>query len=322
MPEPLSPLILVPSPKVVSIEEWRQAAPRAPALIGRTPMVDDDGTGEYGTVLNNAWKQEFYNQIDAALTSNYNNALAAAVADPNLNLNVLVQQTPTGTVNDWTVAGRTRNTVVIWDGAADGQINGIVGGVKGDRLTFLNYSSSSKVLRFGHQQTGSAVGGRISNVATSAPTPIASFGGWATYFHNGTGWFLIGHDQGPWITPIYNAADYAAAATTWTVEAGDINTCCYLLRGRTLHFHFHINTTSVGAATTILYRSVPGGFTPTKLMVVPIIVSNVNVAAFGYAFVNPASGAIVQFVNSAGAGSWAAQTNGANVLGELALEVN
>ena len=34
--------------------------------ITRTPMVDDDGTGTTGTVINNAWKQELYNQIDAA----------------------------------------------------------------------------------------------------------------------------------------------------------------------------------------------------------------------------------------------------------------
>ena len=34
--------------------------------ITRTPMVDDDGSGTTGTVLNNAWKQELYNQIDAA----------------------------------------------------------------------------------------------------------------------------------------------------------------------------------------------------------------------------------------------------------------
>ena len=34
--------------------------------ITRTPMVDDDGTGTTGTVINNAWKQQFYDQIDAA----------------------------------------------------------------------------------------------------------------------------------------------------------------------------------------------------------------------------------------------------------------
>lgn len=35
--------------------------------ITRTALVDDDGSGTTGTVLNNAVKQELYNQIDAAL---------------------------------------------------------------------------------------------------------------------------------------------------------------------------------------------------------------------------------------------------------------
>jgi len=33
--------------------------------ITRTIMVDDDGSGLTGTIINNAWKQELYNQIDA-----------------------------------------------------------------------------------------------------------------------------------------------------------------------------------------------------------------------------------------------------------------
>jgi len=33
--------------------------------ITRTPIVDDDGTGTTGTVIDNAWKTELYNQIDA-----------------------------------------------------------------------------------------------------------------------------------------------------------------------------------------------------------------------------------------------------------------
>jgi len=32
--------------------------------IARTPMIDDDGSGTTGTIINNAWKQELYNQID------------------------------------------------------------------------------------------------------------------------------------------------------------------------------------------------------------------------------------------------------------------
>ena len=35
--------------------------------ITRTPIVDDDGSGQTGTVLDNAWKQELYDQIDGVL---------------------------------------------------------------------------------------------------------------------------------------------------------------------------------------------------------------------------------------------------------------
>jgi len=35
--------------------------------ITRTPIVDDDGSGTTGTVIDNAWKQEFYNQIDSVI---------------------------------------------------------------------------------------------------------------------------------------------------------------------------------------------------------------------------------------------------------------
>jgi hypothetical protein len=32
--------------------------------ITRTNMIDDDGSGTTGTILNNAWKQELYGQVD------------------------------------------------------------------------------------------------------------------------------------------------------------------------------------------------------------------------------------------------------------------
>src|SRR5262245_19773125 len=37
--------------------------------ITRTPIIDDSGSGQDGTVLDNAWKQQFYDQIDAALAT-------------------------------------------------------------------------------------------------------------------------------------------------------------------------------------------------------------------------------------------------------------
>ena len=35
--------------------------------ITRTPIIDDSGGGTDGTVIDNAWKQELYDQIDALL---------------------------------------------------------------------------------------------------------------------------------------------------------------------------------------------------------------------------------------------------------------
>ena len=61
--------------------------------ITRTPIVDDDGTGTTGTVLDNAWKQELYGQIDGALgkiaapyvISNYLRYTLTAPSYPSLN---------------------------------------------------------------------------------------------------------------------------------------------------------------------------------------------------------------------------------------------
>jgi hypothetical protein len=35
--------------------------------ITRTAIIDDDGSGKTGTVIDNAWKQELYNQIDGVV---------------------------------------------------------------------------------------------------------------------------------------------------------------------------------------------------------------------------------------------------------------
>ena len=50
--------------------------------ITRTPMVDDDGSGTTGTVINNAWKTELYNQIDAAIGGGWPGGVAGQVPFP------------------------------------------------------------------------------------------------------------------------------------------------------------------------------------------------------------------------------------------------
>ena len=50
------------------------------ATIQRTPMIDDDGTGTTGTVINAAWKSELYDQIDAAIAAGGGVKLYASVS--------------------------------------------------------------------------------------------------------------------------------------------------------------------------------------------------------------------------------------------------
>jgi hypothetical protein len=53
--------------------------------------------------------------------------------------------------------------------------------------------------------------------------------------------------QGHWVDVPYNAANYAASAGAWTVEAADAALNRYTLIGTTMHFAFSINTTTVTA---------------------------------------------------------------------------
>ena len=63
--------------------------------ITRTPMVDDDGSGLTGTIINNAWKQEFYNQIDAVTAGAwqlYTPAWVGSASNPTIGNGILQGQ--------------------------------------------------------------------------------------------------------------------------------------------------------------------------------------------------------------------------------------
>jgi hypothetical protein len=79
--------------------------------ITRTAMQDDDGSGTTGTILNNAWKQELYGQIDGV-------AAAPWIAEPYVASDYLTSGGGTwvpgaiGTLNaGYCVIGRT----LFWD---------------------------------------------------------------------------------------------------------------------------------------------------------------------------------------------------------------
>jgi hypothetical protein len=62
-----------------------------PADITRTAITDDNGTGTTGTILNNTWKQELYDQIDAVV--DVLDADIAAINTTSLNASNLTSGT-------------------------------------------------------------------------------------------------------------------------------------------------------------------------------------------------------------------------------------
>jgi hypothetical protein len=209
--------------------------------ITRTPIVDDSGTGMDGTVLNNAWKTELYNQIDNM-----------ANTTPPVTI---VSSSLTGTVNDWTISGRPAQSLVEWAGAADLIVTGIAGGAAGHVITFRNTGTST--IWFAQNHGGSASGNRFFNIAQSAATPIASLGS-GTFIHDGSIWVLTAHEQGAWITPTFAAGNYASGAgMTWTVDAADVQLMRWKLTGKTMTVQIQLKQTSTGgtASTYLLIGS-------------------------------------------------------------------
>lgn len=79
--------------------------------IARTPWIDDDGSGTTGTILNNAEKQQLYNEIDAsAAFVNAANTFVAGVqtvslANPQMNVIDTAAAANARVYNIWSSAG-------------------------------------------------------------------------------------------------------------------------------------------------------------------------------------------------------------------------
>jgi len=89
--------------------------------ITRTAIVNDSGSGLDGTGLDNAWKQELYDQIDAAIA-------AAAASAP-----IVQTTTSTGTVNDFALTAGA--AVLRCNNATLLTLTSIAAGVDGQLLT-------------------------------------------------------------------------------------------------------------------------------------------------------------------------------------------
>lgn len=173
--------------------------------------------------------------------------------------------TQTGATNNWAISGLTGDAVILWNGAADVAVTGIVAGYNGQMLVFRNITAA-KIMTFAHNSGSSSAGNKLSNIVTSAVTPVAPTG-YAVFVYDATAavWYLIDHEQGKWITPGFVAGDFTGnGSMTWTLAAGDRAAMSYRVTRSTIQVNFVLVTTTVGGTpnTTLkIGNGQWGGFT-------------------------------------------------------------
>lgn len=207
--------------------------------------------------------------LDGSALTNLNASSLASGTVPSARLGgwTVITTTSTGTQNDF-APGLAGHTIIRCNNAALLTITGLTGGVDGQVVVIESIGAGEVDLS--NQAAGSGATARFINFATSAVTRLAAGVGTAEFVYDGTTtrWRLVAHEQGAWITPTYAGGTFTGSgALTWTVDAGDVSTDAYWLKGRALMVSFALDATSTGgvASTQLTISNVGfGGYTLTK----------------------------------------------------------
>src|SRR4030095_4794406 len=208
--------------------------------ITRTPMVDNDGTGLTGTPINNAWKQELYNQIDNMVVQEQITLASAGnyspvVLNPAYRLHLV------------------RTTVSTAGGYVS--ITGFTAGQHGDIVIVEDINAEGNTTYLYHEHTGEATAAnRLSNFVYTGPTMLVggknghTGGGTAMYLYDSylTRWRLIAHEQGGAFRVPFNAANYEAMTAT----SGNIIQHDVYLKGRMAQITLQLTGVTPNAGTT------------------------------------------------------------------------
>jgi hypothetical protein len=270
-------------------------------MLTRLVDKDDTGDGMSGTPRDNAWLQRLNDTIDARWS--------------------VVSVTQTGTVND---LNYSEADLLLFGGlAAPLTITGLLAPaapVKPGKVVRLRNASPFPIY-LAHANAGSLAANRLYNTATSAPTPLAQ-NGTATYVYTGAAWGLMHHEQGAWIKPPFNAANFGApAGTSWIVDPSDVVYLSYRLSGCTMTVNFAFATTTVSGTvgnTLYLGNAAYGGFTAPSVGGTALVAMPYVFGASGVVFAQsqPTSIALV-----AATTNWTNTTNGTSMYGALTFEV-
>lgn len=217
--------------------------------------------------------------------------------------------------------------VLYCDNATLLTITGLLAGYDGQRLVIISRGAGQ--VDIANQALGSSAANRINNGVTGTRSLAAGSGVAVLQYDTDTAaggvnprWRCILHNQGAWITPAFSAADYTGnGAMTWTVAAGQVTSCAYWLKDRTLEFILEVIGTAVGGTpNTTLQRVIPGGFTAAKQTNTSNPVLDNGSPLTGRSFVT-AGAFTFGFRSTAGAVNWTASAAACAVQTQLTIEV-
>lgn len=124
-----------------------------------------------------------------------------------------------------------------------------------------------------------------------------------------------------WTAPAFSAGNFSGSGSmTWTLVAGDVDTCAYMLLGKLMVVSLALKTTSVGGTLdTYLRYAIPGGQTSKRIMVTPCVATDNGAVVSAKMFVS-ASAAYVYIGKSDGT-AWSASTDNTLIQGTIWFEV-
>lgn len=215
--------------------------------ITRTPIIDDDGSGSTGTVLDNSWKQELYNQIDGAISTDSGTSVT----------------TPSGGSIDLVTTPAQIRIARINPSSGDVTIYSASPGRPGD-LLFIQHvgADATKYVYLIHDQGGRPYTGFYNRVA-SGWTVLGKFGSaiyqWDTTFQR---WTMLSHDQGNVRDVPYSAGNFTSNVGSWTTVFGSTSVQ-YEFDGSSVRVRIAVNaSTTAGTPALLTVAGFPFTFSP------------------------------------------------------------
>lgn len=150
-------------------------------------------------------------------------------------------------------------------------IQGIAPGAPGQQLTIVARGTAQIDVV---EQSGAApAANRIATGVASGFTVLPTGGGRLVLEYDGTSalWRVVQFEQGAWLQPPFNAADFTAAGGgSWTVASGNVFGNHYMRQGRSVTWNVFLVNTAVAGVVTELRIAFPPGWASAHSALTPL----------------------------------------------------